>query len=124
MVGAGKSKREGREGEGTDVEGEVVGEAESAGEAEALVLGAGGAVANEDGAADDGGAAAAVAGEDLGRLHAVDARRLGQPDRPHRPRVLRGGWIRGGRGGGIRGGGGAVEATGQTVRCECGGWKV
>jgi hypothetical protein len=37
---------------------------------------------------------------------------------------LRGGWIRGGRGGGIRGGGGAVEATGQTVRCECGGWKV
>lgn len=70
------------------VEGEVVGEAEGAGEAEALVLGAGGAVADEDGAADDFGAAAA-AGEDLGRLHAVDARRLGQPDRPHRPRVLR-----------------------------------
>lgn len=74
---------------GTDVEGEVVGEAEGAGEAEALVLGAGGAVADEDGAADDGGAPAAAAGEDLGRLHAVDGRRLGQPDRPHRPRVLR-----------------------------------
>lgn len=67
------------EGEGTDVEGEIVGKAEGAGEAETLVLCAGGAVADEDGAANDGGAASAAASarEDLGRLHAVDARRLG-----------------------------------------------
>jgi hypothetical protein len=66
----------------TDVESEVVGEAE------ALVLRAGGAVADEDGAADDGGLAA-TAREDLRRLHHAVARRLGQPDRPHRPQVLR-----------------------------------
>lgn len=65
------------------VEGDVVGEAEGADEAEALVLGAGGAVADDDGAADDVGAAA---GEDLRRLHDA-ARGLGQADRPHRPRV-------------------------------------
>lgn len=61
------------------VEGEIVGKAEGAGEAETLVLCAGGAVADEDGAANDGGAASAAASarEDLGRLHAVDARRLG-----------------------------------------------
>jgi hypothetical protein len=59
----------------TDVESEVVGEAE------ALVLRAGGAVADEDGAADDGGLAA-TAREDLRRLHHAVARRLGQSDRP------------------------------------------
>lgn len=64
-------------GEGTDVECEVVGKAEGAGEAETLVFCAGGAVAYEDGAANDGGATSAAAREDLGRLHAVDARRLG-----------------------------------------------
>jgi len=102
------------------VEGEVVGEAEGAGEAEALVLGAGGAVADEDGAADDGGGGAA-AGEDLGRLHAVDARWLGQPDRPHRPRVLRGGWIRAAGGEGrIRGEAGGLEWIG----CDAGGVGV
>ena len=87
------------------------------GEAEALVLGAGGAVADEDGAADNGGGAAAAAREDLGRLHAVDARRLGQPDRPHRPRVLRGGWIRGERGG-------KNSRGGRRVGCDGGGVGV
>lgn len=65
------------------VEGEVVGEAEGADEADTLALGAGGAIADDDGAVDDVGAAA---GEDLRRLHAA-ARGLGQPDRLHRPRV-------------------------------------
>lgn len=79
--------RERERGE-TDVEGQVVGEAEGADEAEALVLGAGGAVADDDGAADDDGGGGG-AGEDLGRLHAADAGGLRQPDRPHRPRVRR-----------------------------------
>jgi hypothetical protein len=67
----------------TDVEGEVVREAEGADEPEALALGARGAAADDDGAADDVGAAA---GEDLRGLHS-GARGLRQPDRLHRTRV-------------------------------------
>lgn len=66
------------------VEGEVVREAEGADETEALVLCAGGAAADDDGAVDD---VSSAAGEDLRGLHS-GARGLGQPDRLHQARVL------------------------------------
>lgn len=93
----------------TYVEREAVGEAERAEEADALALGAGAAVADDDGAAHHRGAAAR--GEDL-RCCPSRRLRLRQPYRPHR---RLGSPFSPAQGSGMGGGAGCVVPAGSSA---------